>query len=202
MVTRNVIYPMTQEEQTMFRTYAWSYFSFHADQRMKTFNFFLIVAGLLASGIVSLIHESSPPWLVSPFGLALTVLCVLFWKLDERNRVLIENGEVALKYLDSLHNTSESGQPPNELRIFERDEFNHQGKSRSIFKMGHFSYSQVIRRVYFLFGCLGIFLASTPLLLTKPAPAPLSVHLQTVPELSIVSRHPSAAPASPAPRTP
>ncbi len=190
---------MTQEEQTMFRTYAWSYFSFHADQRMKTFNFFLIVAGLLASGIVSLIHESNSSWLVSPFGLALSALCVLFWKIDERNRVLIENGEVALKYLDSLHNTVAAGDPPHELQIFARDEFNRKGMSRSIFKRGHFSYSQAIRGVYVLFGCLGIFLALIPLLLTRPAPTPLSVQLQTVPELTVVSQRPSA---SPAPKTP
>lgn len=45
-------YKMDTQKETMFRTYAWSYFAYHADQRMKTFNFFLIVAGLFAGALL------------------------------------------------------------------------------------------------------------------------------------------------------
>jgi len=44
---------MDSGEKEIFRKYAWDYFEYHADQRMKTFNFFIVMAGLLAGGITS-----------------------------------------------------------------------------------------------------------------------------------------------------
>ena len=38
---------MTPEELRDARSYAWDYFALHADQRMKLFNFFLVLAGLI-----------------------------------------------------------------------------------------------------------------------------------------------------------
>src|ERR1051326_8232066 len=94
---------MDTPQEAMFRTYAWSYFAYHADQRMKTFNFFLIVAGLLAGGITTLLRDGGDPRWVCPLGVVLTMLSLIFWKLDQRNRQLVRNGETAIKHLDSLH---------------------------------------------------------------------------------------------------
>ena len=182
---------MEPAKEQIFRTYAWAYFSFHADQRMKTFNFFLIVAGLLAGGIVTLMRDSDNPWIVAPLGFALSLLCLLFWRLDQRNHVLVRNGEAAIKFLDSQHDLPTSEGVPHVLCIFEHDDFNRRGESRSLFRKGYFSYSQVIRYVYGLFACLGIFFAVVPFLPTKQPPPPLSVQLQTV-----------QAPATPAPAAP
>jgi hypothetical protein len=87
---------MDSSKETMFRTYAWSYFAYHADQRMKTFNFFLIVAGLLAGGITTLLRDGGDWRWVSLLGGVLTVLSLVFWKIDHRNKQLVRNGEAAL----------------------------------------------------------------------------------------------------------
>jgi hypothetical protein len=85
---------MKESEEQMFRTYAWDYFAYHADQRMKTFNFFIVAAGLLAGGITSLLKDGSDArWIIIPLGLLLFILSVVFWKLDQRNKALVRNGE-------------------------------------------------------------------------------------------------------------
>jgi hypothetical protein len=184
---------MEPAKEEIFRTYAWAYFSFHADQRMKTFNFFLIVSGLVAGGIVTLLRDGGNPWIVAPLGLALSMLCLLFWRLDQRNHVLVRNGEAALKFLDSQHDLPLSDGTPHVLCIFERDDFNRRGESRSLFRKGYFSYSQVIRCVYGLFACLGLFFAVVPFFVTKRVPTPpaVTVQLQTAPAATV------PAPAAP-----
>jgi len=163
---------MDPQQEQVFRSYAWSYFSFHADQRMKTFNFFLIVAGLLANGIVTLLKDGNNPWLTTPFGLALMFLCFLFWRLDRRNHTLVRNGEGAIKYLDSLHEFADSEGVPHPLRIFERDDYLTSRQPRSVFRLkGHFSYSQVIKYVYGLFAALGLLLLLASFLPHQAGPA-------------------------------
>lgn len=163
-------------KEKLLHDYAWAYFSFHADQRMKTFNFFIILAGLVSGGIVTLMRDNDNPWIVAPLGLALSMLCLLFWRLDQRNHVLVSNGEAAVKFLDSQHDLATSGGTPHVLCIFERDDFNRKGESRSLFRKGYFSYSQVIRYVYGLFACLGVFFAVVPFVTVKSTPT-LSVQL-------------------------
>ena len=169
---------MEAAKEQIFRTYAWAYFSFHADQRMKTFNFFLIVAGLLSGGIVTLMRDNVIPWLTCLLGFALSVLCFLFWRLDKRNKVLVRNGEAAIKFLDSQHELPNLEGTPHVLCIFERDDHNQQGQPRSVFKADYLSYSQVITSVYGVFAFLGIFFGLTPFLLTKQPAEPLAVQLQ------------------------
>lgn len=75
--------------------YAWEWFRFHGEQRMTTFNFYLIVFGALLAITLTTIEKGM--FYVSSFlslvGLAITFL---FYKLDERNRYLIKIGEQAL----------------------------------------------------------------------------------------------------------
>jgi hypothetical protein len=74
------------EIKKTFREYTWAYFALHADQRIKTFNFFHIVAGLLAGGITTLLKGGGDARWISPFGALLTILSFVFWKLDNRNK--------------------------------------------------------------------------------------------------------------------
>ena len=143
---------------------------------MKTFNFFIILAGLVSGGIVTLMRDNGNPWIVAPLGLALSILCLLFWRLDQRNHVLVRNGEAAVKFLDSQTGLATSDGTPHVLCIFERDDFNRKEESRSLFRKGYFSYSQVIRYVYGLFACLGIFFAVVSFFTIKSTPT-LSVQL-------------------------
>src|ERR1043166_1147764 len=163
---------MEPSQEQMFRTYAWAYFSYHADQRMKTFNFFLVGAGLLAGGITTLIKDGGDPRWVCPLGIVLTVLSAVFWKIDQRNHDLVRNGEAALRYLDSLHNFPDHGEAPHVLRIFDRDDYYTTNASRFPLSEGHFSYTNCLGFVFALFGTLGIFFAIACFFVNPPEKNP------------------------------
>lgn len=97
-----------------------------------------------------------------PLGGVLVFLCFLFWRLDQRNRVLVSNGENALRFLDASNRELTYDGKPHVLCIFEIDDFNTKGQSRSILRSGHFSYSQVISYVYLVFALIGILFACFP----------------------------------------
>jgi amino acid permease len=90
------------ETKKVFRDYAWAYFQLHAGQRLQSFNFFLIVAGLLAGGITNLLKDGgASQWIAAVLGLALTFFSLVFWRLEERTKHLVKNAEKALKYLEA-----------------------------------------------------------------------------------------------------
>lgn len=80
--------------------YAWKWFAYHADQRMKMFNFMLIVFGVLCTAIVSLINKDSPARLDAYLCFLSGVLALAFAFLDGRNRYLVRLGEDVLVSLE------------------------------------------------------------------------------------------------------
>lgn len=107
-------------------TYAWEYFRYHAGQRLSVFRFYLtfIAAATVAYGYSQRLESQRPLAIyvqgaqieeksVSPashdsrrqqstdigllVGLVYLVTSFLFWRLDERNRILIGFSEQALK---------------------------------------------------------------------------------------------------------
>lgn len=151
--------PMDLKKEQMFRNYAWAYFAYHAEQRMKTFNFFLIGSGILATAIATLVRAGDNPLWVCPLGLLLTCLSLIFWKLDVRNRALVKNGEAALKYLDSLHGLPHLDNVPHVLRIFDRDDHNTEMTFKLPVIHSHFSYTKCLGIVFALFALLGLYFA-------------------------------------------
>jgi len=149
---------MDTQEENILRQYAWSYFVFHADQRMKTFHFFLLSAGLLAGGITTLLKNDVVPSCVVPLGALLTILSLIFWKLDRRNRALVRNGEDAIKFLDRTRNLpTEADGGPNVLMIIERDDYKT-GRAKPFLGIsGHFGYSRLLGYFFALFAALGLF---------------------------------------------
>lgn len=82
--------------------HAWKYFELHAQQRMTVFNFFLAIAGLIAAGIgVGLQAGEKFSGLVSLLGCFLTLVSLIFWKLDQRVSAMIKLAEGALIYLEA-----------------------------------------------------------------------------------------------------
>lgn len=76
--------------------FAWGWFQYHASQRLTSFNFFLIIVGLLLVGYAQAVDHS---W--NGFGVALGLLGALvsagFLALDVRNDELVQCGLAALK---------------------------------------------------------------------------------------------------------
>lgn len=83
--------------------HAWKYFELHAQQRMMVFNFFLAISGLIAAGIgVGLQAGGKFSGLVSLLGCFLSLVSLIFWKLDQRVSAMIKLAEDAIVYLEGL----------------------------------------------------------------------------------------------------
>ena len=82
------------------RDHAWDYFEFHADQRLKTFHFFILLeTGLVGATLISARVATGPiaPALVSTIGFIVALLAYIFWELDVRVKGMIKVSEGALK---------------------------------------------------------------------------------------------------------
>jgi hypothetical protein len=111
---------MDKDRRNEMRQYAWNYFSLHSDQRIKTFNFFLILFAVLVGGLLAFIKDAKyPPLGGVPGGLLLMILSLIFWKLDCRNRELIHHAEDALRIIEADIPESEA---PKEMRLFTEED--------------------------------------------------------------------------------
>jgi hypothetical protein len=77
--------------------YAWKWFSFHADQRTKVFNFMLVTFGIFAAGIVNALDKHVPKVSIAFLAAIAGVLALIFKRLDRRNRDLVWLAEDVLK---------------------------------------------------------------------------------------------------------
>src|SRR3989442_13738373 len=91
--------------------YSWKWFAYHADQRLKAFNFYLIIVGVLVVGYFKCLEQG---WraigaVIAAFGAAISLA---FWLLDIRNTELVNCGREELKRLE----------PSFDVHIRENDE--------------------------------------------------------------------------------
>ncbi|MCH9052826.1 MAG: hypothetical protein IIA72_17440 [Proteobacteria bacterium] len=123
--------------------HAWKWFEYHANQRLVTFRFYLIlVASLLAADFVALREKM---WSISiVVGAILVCVTYLFFKLDERNKILVKLGEAAL--------TSEENYISG---ILGNDNLNLVEKA-DIKPSGVLSYRQIFSGIFLAFALLGI----------------------------------------------
>ena len=137
------------------RDYAWKYFEFHAEQRMKTFHFFLLMAGGLIAGFVSKVGDQKE--VAGALGFLLAFLSFVFGKLEMRNRELVKNGEAALKHLDNLERLNDAEGQPNPLKLFARDDLTTRQfpNEKNIIKAS-FAYSTVLALVFWVLALLGL----------------------------------------------
>jgi hypothetical protein len=89
-----------QTLQNLQFDYAWKWFSFHADQRVKMFNFMLVVFGIFATAIVSAVNYRLPAGFIVALCIVAGVLGLIFPRLDRRNRDLVWLGEDVLMHLE------------------------------------------------------------------------------------------------------
>ncbi|MDJ0763054.1 MAG: hypothetical protein QNJ97_08715 [Myxococcota bacterium] len=90
------------------RQYSWNWFSYHANQRYSSFNYFLAAAVILFTGYATAAKEELW-WLAAAIGVIGTIIGLLFIKLDQRNAFLVKLGEKGLlaseRVLFGLHRT-------------------------------------------------------------------------------------------------
>lgn len=79
--------------------YAWKWFSYHADQRTKMFNYMLIAMGIFASATVNALNSNQRPAVVILCAVS-TIFALSFSRLDRRNEELVRLGEEVLAHLE------------------------------------------------------------------------------------------------------
>ena len=111
---------MTHDEY--LKQQAWNYFALHAQQRLTTVNFYLVVATTLTAAAVASFGENFGfPGLRLPTGLLLSLLSFVFWRLDFRNRELIEAAETALRCLEGSGPVGDINREPPAEWLFTRE---------------------------------------------------------------------------------
>lgn len=74
--------------------HAWRYFALHAGQRLTVFNFFTVLTGLTSAGIAAAMQGDRRFAIVGvALGILLTLLAIVFWKLDQRTAFLTKRAE-------------------------------------------------------------------------------------------------------------
>ena len=67
----------------------WDHFKFNADQRLKAFNFFLLLSIFANGGVITALDKKMDPFLLVIIGIFLILLSVLFWITDARSKGLL-----------------------------------------------------------------------------------------------------------------
>ena len=146
-------------EKKDYLTIAWYYFQQHAQQRIGYFNFFLLFSSFLTAAFVAVLKEYRT--LLAVMGIAIglmqTVISFIFWKIDERNKILTKKAENAIKELERECKALDMSFPT--IFCTEEKETELQKKldiknRRGIFSK-HISHSKSFKMIFQVFGVLG-----------------------------------------------
>lgn len=141
------------------RQHAWAYFDRHAEQRLKTFNFYILLCTALVAGIVALSREPNGFETAWVFGFLGASVSFVFWKLDVRNRELVKHSEEALKRLENeLDLPNEDDGSPNRCKLFlhEAAESSRRLDAGESLLAKRFSYTNCFNWLFCLFGFGGL----------------------------------------------
>lgn len=150
---------ISRDETKEFQTYAWNYFQLHAGQRMSVFNFYIFLAALMTTGLVTTFNVSfQAHYLGILLGALLSFISFVFWKLDERTRFLIRLSEDALKELEGTFKSPNNLKDPHPVQLFRFEEFatGNLPTRRILFWKNQLSYRNSFNLVYLVFSLLGI----------------------------------------------
>jgi len=142
------------------RKYAWDYFQLHAEQRMRSFNFFVVIAAILSTGIVGIIKKDIEFHFVGVvLGFCLVIIPFIFWKLDQRARFLIKHAEDILKEIEKALLSEIEEKYSETITLFlseERKTIQAKNSKKTHTWNPAMSYSNCFCCVYLVFGILGL----------------------------------------------
>ncbi len=143
------------------RRQAWLYFRMHAGQRLTTFNYYILISSVVTTGIFAASLKEHPiPGAPMLLGAFLFVLSGTFWKLDKRNRELIDNAEGALRFFESCTEPKDHAGEPHLAKVFSREERITTSKraNMSFFTLKrHFTYADCFNVIFLVFAMAGVF---------------------------------------------
>lgn len=88
---------ITEEE----RDHLWDHFKFNADQRIKAFNFFVILSVFVNGGLFNAYDKNLGPLITGGIGLFIIILALIFFLIDTRSRELTELSIPGLKQYEN-----------------------------------------------------------------------------------------------------
>lgn len=146
---------LSEDQDKLFRTQSWSYFSLHSAQRMQSFQFYITLeTALIGGGIVLAKSDGDHHSWTIILSAVISLLSFIFWKLDTRTRTLIKNSERALAYLDAQQFLPNINGKTNPLRLFEIDQIDN-STTTNIWNV-NLSYSKCFNTIFCIFGFGGI----------------------------------------------
>jgi hypothetical protein len=84
-------------------SFLWEHFKIHADQRIKAFNFFIVLSIFADSGSITALAKESHNLILILLGLFIILLSCIFWVLDSRSHSLVRlSYKGIIKYEKSL----------------------------------------------------------------------------------------------------
>lgn len=140
---------MDEKKREELRDHAWKYFSLHAEQRLKTFNFYLILCTVVAGGVLATMKDAKDPRIAVPVALLLPFLSVVFWKLDTRNRQLIDHGQRAIMFFEDDPALAAPDGTPHVTQILLREK-------HATDRDRPWTYRRCFNAVFLIFGLAGI----------------------------------------------
>ena len=140
--------------------YVWEYFRYHASQRLTTFNFYIIICTLLGSGYLRAINGALGVATVLAF--ILCFITFIFWKLDVRNKQMIDNARKAMRIIECKNSRKrmQQSQDPCFLFCYLDSQTKNEKKKKSIWPWKfYYGYAECFRLVFVLFFTLGLLAA-------------------------------------------
>lgn len=93
--------------------YLCEHYRFNAEQRLKGFNFFVVLSMFAEGGIFTAVEKEFHPLSLALLGGFVVILCAVFWLVDARSRELLSLSVPGLKQLEKDF--------PESSRLFTRD---------------------------------------------------------------------------------
>lgn len=139
---------MEKVDWEKLREYAWKYFDRHAEQRLKAFNFYILLCGAVIAGMCAVLREDKAKWIAEVLaGVVIPFVTIVFWKLDNRTRDLVKHSEECLKAIEDQYELQdEPTGAPNQCKLFRREEY-----ERSKCQPHEWSYTYCFRCLFVLF---------------------------------------------------
>src|SRR5262245_54786828 len=103
---------------------SWDYFQLHSQQRLTTFNFYLIISSVITSALFATFYKDYKiPHLGILMGFLSSFFSFVFWKIDVRNRQLINTAITALIFFESTSELKDHVDEPHIGKVFMREEY-------------------------------------------------------------------------------